>query len=143
MIVTCPSCGKKYQIPEEKIGKSPKRLRCKGCSEVFIVHPPKAPAAPDPKKKKHEEENGFTRAARLARVLASDMFIYNREIVEKARDEGNLAAIMETEIHRSWQLWRSRFPDESESRPDLFKEALTDILAAGNDSFEDWGPPEN
>ena len=142
MIVTCPGCGKKYQISDEKIGSSPKRLRCRGCSEVFIVHPGKTRKT-GTSKKKSSKQNGYDRAARLARVLASDMLIYNRETVEKARQEGNLAHIMETEIDRSWQLWKSRFPDESESRPDLFTEALTDILASGDDSFYDWQAPKN
>jgi predicted Zn finger-like uncharacterized protein len=140
MIVTCPSCGKKYQIPDEKIGKSAKRLRCRGCSEVFIVHPAKAAEA-DGAKKKASGDDGFLRAARLARVLASDMLIYNREVVDRARAEGNLAQVLETEIERSWQLWRSRFPEESDSSPGLFREALTEILASGDDSFVDWEPP--
>jgi predicted Zn finger-like uncharacterized protein len=142
MIVTCPSCGKKYQIPDEKIGKSAKRLRCRGCSEVFIVHPSKA-ADTENSKKKSSGDDGFVRAARLARVLASDMLIYNREVVERARIEGNLAQVLESEILRSWQLWKSRFPDESEARPGLFREALTEILASGDNCFADWMPSED
>ena len=142
MIVTCPSCGKKYQIPDEKIGKSAKRLRCRGCSEIFIVHPSKA-AGTEAAKKKTGDTDTSARAARLARVLASDMLIYNREIVEKAREDHNLAQVLETEIQRSWQLWKSRFPDESESEPGIFKTALTDILASGDDSFRDWVPEED
>ncbi len=139
MIVTCPSCGKKYQIPDEKIGKSAKRLRCRGCSEVFIVHPTRATGA-ESAKKKSVGDDSFVRAARLARVLASDMLIYNREVVDRARTEGNRAQVLESEILRSWQLWKSRFPDESEARPDLFREALTDILASGDEFFIDWQP---
>ena len=140
MIVTCPSCGKKYQIPDEKIGKSAKRLRCRGCSEVFIVHPPKSADA-EGARKKASADDSVQRAARLARVLASDMLIYNREVVDRARMEGNLAQVLETEIKRSWQLWKSRFPEESDAQPGLFQEALTDILASGDDSFVNWEPP--
>jgi predicted Zn finger-like uncharacterized protein len=142
MIVTCPSCGKKYQIPDEKIGKSAKRLRCRGCSEVFIVHPPRGGDS-DAARKKASGDDGVQRAARLARVLASDMLIYNREVVDRARLEGNLAQVLETEIRRSWQLWRSRFPEESGAQPGLFQQALTEILASGDDSFQDWMPPSD
>ncbi len=142
MIVTCPSCGKKYQIPDEKIGKSAKRLRCRGCSEVFIVHPSRTTGAENARKKPSGDDN-VVRAARLARVLASDMLIYNREVVDRARTEGNLATVLESEILRSWQLWKSRFPDESDARPDLFREALTEILASGDDCFIDWQPTDD
>jgi predicted Zn finger-like uncharacterized protein len=136
MIVTCPNCGKKYRIKDEKIGQSPKRLRCKKCSEVFIVHPPKKG------KKTPAEESDEKRAGRLARVLASDMVVYNKETVEKARSNGSLRTAMSSEIERSWDLWKSRFPRESKERIDLFRKALNDILADGSDEFSDWVPPE-
>jgi predicted Zn finger-like uncharacterized protein len=138
MIVTCPSCGKKYHIRDEKIGDSPKRLRCRECSEVFIVHPPKK----EKPKPSPDDESSVARAGRLARVLASDMVVYNKEMVERARSEGNLAGALASEIERSWQLWKSRFPEESRDRVDLFREALKDILAQGGNDFDDWQPPE-
>ena len=107
---------------------------------MFIVHPSKG-ADSEGAKKKASADDSIQRAARLARVLASDMLIYNREVVDRARMEGNLAQVLDTEIRRSWQLWKSRFPEESDAQPGLFLEALTDILASGDDSFQDWQPP--
>ncbi|MBN1232598.1 MAG: zinc-ribbon domain-containing protein [Candidatus Coatesbacteria bacterium] len=38
MIITCPSCGAKYKIPEERISeKESMRVKCKKCSNVFTV----------------------------------------------------------------------------------------------------------
>lgn len=137
MIVTCPNCSKKYQIPEAKLAGKPRRLRCKNCREVFIIHPPKK-----------EEEAASTeaaideRAARFARVLASDMLIYNKEAVDTARETGNLQETMSGEIERSWQLWKSRFPEAagSEEGVTLFRSSLSEILAGGDGQFEDWVP---
>jgi hypothetical protein len=86
------------------------------------------------------EEDSVSRARRLARVLASDMVVYNKDLVEKARREGNLAEVLGTEIERSWQLWKSRFPAESQNRPDVFRGALNDILANGKHVFDSWAP---
>jgi predicted Zn finger-like uncharacterized protein len=137
MIVTCPNCSKKYQIPEEKLDGKPRRLRCKNCREVFIVHP---------HKKDEESASPVSaideRAARFARVLSSDMFIYNKDAVEQAREAGNLPETMAGEIERSWQLWKSRFPEAagSEEGVSVFRGSLRDILAGGGNQFDDWQP---
>lgn len=137
MIVTCPNCSKKYQIPEEKLAGKPRRLRCKNCREVFIIHPPKGDEAlPD------QESQVDERAARFARVLASDMLIYNKEAVEQSRQNGTLQETMAGEIERSWQLWKSRFPEAAGSVEgvELFRDSLNEILAGGQDQFQDWDP---
>ncbi len=135
MIVTCPNCSKKYQISEDKLAGKSRRLRCKNCREVFIIHPPKSePASP--------VAAIDERAARFARVLSSDMLIYNKDAVEEARNVGNLSETMAGEIERSWQLWKSRFPEAagSEDGVDVFRNSLKDILAGGDDQFDDWKP---
>ena len=63
-------------------------------------------------------------------------------MVERAREEGNLESALASEIDRSWQLWKNRFPEESRDRVDLFRDALKEILAGGGDDFDDWQPPE-
>ncbi|MCK5787072.1 MAG: zinc-ribbon domain-containing protein [Candidatus Sabulitectum sp.] len=135
MIVTCPNCAKKYQIAEEKLAGKSRRLRCKNCREVFIIHPPKDEAS-SPSAAIDE------RAARFARVLASDMLIYNQSTVEQARDAGNLSETMSGEIQRSWQLWKSRFPEAAgnEDGVSIFRGSLKDILAGGDDQFDNWEP---
>ncbi len=97
MIIACPNCDKKYQIADEKLAGKSRRLRCKNCREVFIIHPGKEESASPPSAIDE-------RAARFARVLASDMLIYNKDAVEQARDAGNLFETMAGEIERSWQL---------------------------------------
>ncbi len=135
MIVTCPNCSKKYQISEEKLAGKSRRLRCKNCREVFIIHPPKEETA-SPAAAIDE------RAARFARVLASDMLIYNKDAVEQAREAGNLFETMAGEIERSWQLWKSRFPEAAgnEEGVSVFRGSLKDILAGGDDYFDNWKP---
>lgn len=134
MIVSCPSCDCKYDIPEKKIGDSPKRFRCRKCSEIFVINPPKDKRA-GTVDISIEEDSEEQRAARFARVLASDMLIYNRELIDEAREDGNLLEVMGQEIQKSWELWKSRFPEESESNPDIFSDALNQYLAEGEKVF--------
>ncbi len=134
MIVSCPNCDCKYNIPDNKIGDSPKRFRCRKCSEIFIINPPGQAdsAAAD---SSFEEDSKENRAARFARVLASDMLIYNQDLIDEARKDGNLPEVMGLEIQKSWDLWKSRFPEESESNPDIFSDALNQYLADGEEVF--------
>ncbi len=134
MIVNCPSCDSKYNIPENKIGNSPKRFRCRKCSEIFIINPPKdiRTGTADVTLEEDSEEQ---RAARFARVLASDILIYNRELIDEARKDGNLPEVMSGEIQKSWDLWKSRFPEECEGDPDIFSDALNQYLADGEKIF--------
>lgn len=136
MIVECPSCGKRYRIPEDKLGSGSRKLRCRNCSEVFEF------SAASEKKSREElpEEDETMRARRLARVLASDMVVYNRDTVEKARSDGSLPVLLKAEIDRSWQLWRTRFPELSETGVEIFRDALRDVLAGGGEDFDDWRP---
>lgn len=145
MIVTCPGCQKNYQISEEKLAGGAKRIRCRNCKEVFTIHPPQrddsppeeAPSSPPPGK-------ADERAARFARVLASDMLIYNQEAVERARAEGNLAEVMAGDLKRSWDLWKTRFPEAAHGEGiKVFRAALRAILAGGGNEFDLWNPPED
>lgn len=145
MVVTCPSCGKSYQIAAEKLGGRAKRIRCRSCSEVFVVQPEtpaksaEPAAAPSPDQGRQTDE----RAARFARVLASDMLVYNQDMVEKARMDGNLASVMTGDLKRSWDLWKSRFPEAAQGGGlETFRDALRKILAAGGPDFDDWTPED-
>ena len=162
MIVTCENCGKKYRIADEKIGDKPKKLRCRNCSAIIVVRPPtkrtstggdeaaappagptgktSSPASSSSSTDTIARDDTYTRARRLARVLASDMLIYNRELVYQAKREGNLPDAMAAEIKRSWDLWSSRFSKDIVEGTNLFREALNEVLAGGEDLFSDWTP---
>lgn len=42
MIVACPNCQSKYNLPEEKISPKGSKVRCARCKNVFTVSPPAA-----------------------------------------------------------------------------------------------------
>jgi len=70
------------------------------------------------------------------------MLIYNKDAVEQALGKGNLYETMAGEIERSWQLWKSRFPEAAgnEEGVNVFRSSLKDILAGGDDQFDHWKP---
>ncbi len=100
----------------------PSSLRGRSASPVPEGLPPEVRA-------KHE------RARRLARVLASDIAIYNKEKQERGLRDGNLVAVLGYEIKKSWEVYKERVtPDLANSTP-YFRDALNDMLAEGKKVF--------
>jgi hypothetical protein len=89
---------------------------------------PAAPPAADPRAA-HE------RARRLARVLVSDILVYNRAARDQARVEGSLPATLGPEISKAWELFKSKVGAELASTTPYFKDALNEILAEGETIF--------
>ncbi|HET9951908.1 MAG TPA: zinc-ribbon domain-containing protein, partial [Candidatus Eisenbacteria bacterium] len=73
------------------------------------LHPaPPAAASPVPPGLSQEEKAKHEKARRLARVLASDIAIYNREKKDRGLAEGNLVAVLGYEIKKSWEIYKER-----------------------------------
>ena len=77
------------------------------------------------------------RAARLARVLVSDMMTYNPAMYEKAMEAGTLAEDFEEEVKRSWSEYVEQVGEELARSTPHFTRALNDILAKGEEVFEE------
>lgn len=84
------------------------------------------PAAPRRRRSKEEM---------LARALVSDIKVYNREVYERAKAEGNLLDALGPEIKKSWELYKEKVTPEVAGSTDYFRDALNEILAEGRSVF--------
>lgn len=48
MILTCPACGTRYQMADDKFGTSPRTMRCARCKHDWVEYPVSAPLPPLP-----------------------------------------------------------------------------------------------
>ena len=110
---------------------------------AFPAPPPQvAPAPPQPvsqtgipagltetERVKHE------RARRLARVLASDIAIYNKEKRDRGIKDGNLVAVLGYEIKKSWEVYKERVTADLANTTPYFRDALNEIVAEGRKIF--------
>ena len=80
------------------------------------------------------------KAQRLARVLVSDMIMYNPERHARALENGSLREDFEDEIKKSWEEYSDQVGDEIAESTTFFTDALNEILAKGDDVFE-GSPP--
>jgi len=105
-------------------------------NETFEASAPAAPVAAAP---------GFTfgkrdptdKAKRLARVLVSDMIMYNAERHQSALASGTLVQDFEDEIDKSWKEYVEQVGDElaNGAGRQFWTDALNDILAKGEKVF--------
>jgi hypothetical protein len=77
------------------------------------------------------------KAKRLARVLVSDMIMYNAERHRNAIENGTLTKDFEDEIDKSWKEFVDQVGPEVADGPgrEFWRDALNDILAKGERLF--------
>ena len=78
------------------------------------------------------EDAGHEEARRLARLLVTEIKLYNEEQVEEGRRSRNIYRTLKEDIDRSRQIYEERIEEAVRMDTDYFQEELVKILAAGN-----------
>ena len=78
----------------------------------------------------HPEE--FEEASSFARLLVSEIKLYNEAEVKEGRKNGDLYSRLKEQIDLSREVYENRIPDEVRAEKDYFGEELLRILAKGN-----------
>jgi hypothetical protein len=75
------------------------------------------------------------KARRLARVLVSDMIMYNPKRHEQALANDTLKQDFEGEIAKSWKEYVEQVGEEMATQNPFWADALNDVLAKGQKIF--------
>ena len=86
------------------------------------------PASSSPRRRRSKEEM-------LARALVSDIMVYNRDLYDRAKADGNLLESLGSEIKKSWELYKEKVTPEVANSTNHFRDALNEILADGEKLF--------
>jgi hypothetical protein len=99
--------------------------------------PPAAEAAPAGGTFRFGKRDPTDKAKRLARVLVSDMIMYNAERHRNALENGTLVKDFDEEIDKSWKEFVEQVGAElaDGAGREYWREALNDILAKGEKLF--------
>jgi hypothetical protein len=117
-------------VPDARPSVAPPAAEPEAPPPVRPLAPPvvAAPArATSPKDDTRHEE-----ARRFARLLVSEIKLYNEEEVDRGRAERDLAKRLKEDIERSREMFEKRIPEDIRSGHDYFQEELVRILADGN-----------
>ncbi len=90
--------------------------------EVSAVAPPRSPE----EERKHEE------ARRFARLLVSEIRLYNEQAVQEGKANRDIYARLKEDIDRSREMYEQRIAAEVRAVSDYFYEELVRILADGD-----------
>jgi hypothetical protein len=75
------------------------------------------------------------KAQRLARVLVSDIILYNPDRHHNATESGRVKEEFEEEIQKSWNEYVEQVGEEMANSTNFFNDALNEILAKGEQLF--------
>lgn len=81
-----------------------------------------------------EESKRHDEARRFARLLVSEIKLYNENKVEEGRRNKNIYSLLKEDIDRSKQLYEERIAADIRAKSDYFRQALVSILAGGDSS---------
>jgi len=99
----------------------------------FNPDPVPEPAAPTPfAPAAQDEDPGIKKAKRVARVLVSDLKLYNEAAVQAAQNSGDLYKRLKEDIDRSYQHYNERVAGLVPGGTNYFKEELIRQLGDGN-----------
>ncbi|MCS7181775.1 MAG: hypothetical protein NZ869_01505 [Thermoanaerobaculum sp.] len=90
--------------------------------EVAPVAPPRSP----------EEERRHEEARRFARLLVSEIRLYNEQAVQEGKANRDIYARLKEDIDRSREMYEQRIPAEVRAVSDYFYEELVRTLADGD-----------
>jgi len=79
-----------------------------------------------------EDESRHEEARRFARLLVSEIKLYNEDAVDRGRQQNDLYARLREDIDRSREMYEKRIPPEIRTVRDYFHEELVRILADGD-----------
>lgn len=74
------------------------------------------------------DREAIEKAKRFARIIISDIALYNQRLVEEGIKNNNFYALLESEIKEGRELYNSRVSPEIRSREDYFKQAIDEFI---------------
>ncbi|MEE8523873.1 MAG: hypothetical protein V3T72_08070 [Thermoanaerobaculia bacterium] len=82
-----------------------------------------------------QEEALHEEARRLARLLVSEIKLYNEEIIEEGRRNGDIYERLKDDIDRSRQMYAERIDPRLHGKEDYFRQELVKRLAGGDENL--------
>lgn len=111
--------------PFEKLGLGRRPPKPQAPAPVEPAAAARKPAAsPKPASSPAESTPEIAAAERLARIIISDIILYNEEKFSKGREQGDVVGALAAELEEASGLFRQRIPDKIRERRDFLVEEL-------------------
>jgi uncharacterized Zn finger protein len=147
MTIVCQQCGRTGSIDEQLYSGKQLKIRCPYCSHEFIFTIPgngaailEAATQEESQERNHalaspadpETSDGLIlEAKRIARLIISEIKLYNQDKIERAESKTEVLDMLKTELLRGKEHYNSRIAARLPLGPDYFNETVREILLAG------------
>ena len=145
MTIVCQQCSQTGTIDEHAYAGKRIKLRCPYCSHEFVFalpengtgvlkHPDRPGAAAVQEMSPADQEAAETlilEAKRIARLIISEIKLYNQDKIEKAGSKKEVLEMLRMDLTRGKQHYNSRIAARLPIGPDYFNETVKEILLAG------------
>jgi predicted Zn finger-like uncharacterized protein len=144
MTIVCQQCSRTGTIDEHTYAGKRVKVRCPYCSHEFVFTLPEngAGVLQDLNRPETivEETNPadeeavealILEAKRIARLIISEIKLYNQDKIEKARNQKEVLEMLKGDLTRGKQHYNSRIAGRLPIGPDYFNETIKEILLAG------------
>jgi hypothetical protein len=146
MTIVCQQCGRTGSIDEQIYAGKRLKLRCPYCSHEFIFSLPGngtvSLEVPHRATAMNNEpfaavdgpetlEALILEAKRIARLIISEIKLYNQDKIEKAESKREVLEILKVDLLRGKEHYNSRIAAKLPLGPDYFNETVKEILLAG------------
>jgi DNA-directed RNA polymerase subunit RPC12/RpoP len=143
MFLFCEKCGRKGSLEEASYTGKRLRLRCPYCSNEFLYVLPRngdRPIEPEAVVREQqaaavsdETEAAVFEAKRIARLIITEIKLYNQEKIERAESQKEVLELLKNDLRRGKEHYDSRIASRLPLNPDYFMDSVREILLAGKD----------
>ena len=143
MFLSCEKCGRKGSLDEASYPGKTLRLKCPYCSYEFLYVLPRngeTPGEPETVIQEvpaasvsPETEAAVFEAKRIARLIITEIKLYNQEKIEKAESQKEVLDLLKHDLRRGKEHYDSRVASRLPIGPDYFMDSVREILLAGKD----------
>lgn len=97
---------------------------------------PPPPPRPVPKEEyPPEEREEIEKAKRLARVIISEIELYNKQLVERGIREGNFYELLEKELNEGRKLYEERVPEHIRKKYNFLEDTIKEFIQKKKKEF--------
>ena len=140
MTISCERCGREGTLDQQSYTRKRLRLRCPYCSHEFVYaglvsgngSGTGAPSAAS-MAEQEEMEAAIFEARRIARLIISEIRLYNQEKIEKMESKKEVLELLKQDLTRGRDHYNTRVASRLPAGTDYFMDTVKEILLAGKD----------
>ena len=135
MTISCERCGREGTLDQQSYTRKRLRLRCPYCAHEFVfsglVSGNGSGTGAVSLQEQEEMEAAVFEARRIAKLIISEIKLYNQEKLEKTESKKDVLELLKQDLTRGRDHYNSRVASRLPAGTDYFMDTVKEILLAG------------